>query len=257
MTAIRDLLDKNKLILYSLMVIIAFLLFALTHQEPRVSIKPIKVDKLTETEKLAKENMHLRERLARLEPATPVKIVTADKPSRAIYALPALAVINEGTRVPFETIYEDKAWIRPDFEPYWHSKQGQYSSLPNRIHSSYHRLFVTPGTAGLWKETSDQCGIAELSEQIKIPVYDDRPEDTLLVLAIQHQVADVIVLDNQVVLLGTPSRTGLQILAINNKDLVQSVSGEIPVQNNNQEYLFQTVTPDGYEVDYSNTLISF
>ncbi|HWI55073.1 MAG TPA: hypothetical protein VNT57_05245, partial [Desulfobacteria bacterium] len=76
----RDLLDKNKLILYLGIIIGAFGLFAMVHQEPRVSIKPVKESTMTQSEKLARDNQELRERLARLEPASPVKIIRAEQP---------------------------------------------------------------------------------------------------------------------------------------------------------------------------------
>ena len=257
MAELKDLVDKNKLLLYLLIIVAAFLTFSLAHQEPKVSIKPIKESKMTETEKLAKENHDLRDRLARLEPAAPVKIVTADEPSKAIETLPVLAVMSEGTRVPFETVYEDQSWARPDYEPYWHSKQGVWSKVPDRIHSSLHRLFVTPGTEGLWREVTYEAGIAEVADKIKLPVFDDKPENTLTVVALQYQITDVVVLNNQVVLLGVPSRNGMQVLAVNKQELIKSVSGELTTLNNNQEYLFQMVTPDGYEVDYNNAVVNF
>lgn len=257
MVVIKNLFDRNKLILYILVVIIAFLVFVLAHREPQVSIKPVKETQLDETQKLIKENQGLRERLAKLEPITPVKIVTADKPSAATDTLPVLSVMAEGTRIPFATVYQDKAWLRPDYEPYWHSKNGQWSNLPDRIHTSYHRLFVTLGTDSLWNETVHECGIAEFSDKIKLPVDVGKPEDTIAVVALQHEITDVIVLNNQVILIGTPARTGVQVLAINEQDLVQSVSGELAAHNDNQEYLFQMATPDGYELDYNNVMVNF
>lgn len=257
MVIIRNLFDRSKLILYILVVIIAFLLFVITHREPQVSIKPVKETQMDDTQKLIKENMVLRERLAKLEPVAPVKIVTADQPSAAIYALPVQSVMAEGTRIPFETVYQDKDWVRPDYEPYWHSKNGQWSNLPNRVHTSYHRLFITPGNASLWNETLHECGIAELADHIKLPVDDNRPEDTIAVVAVQQEISDVVVLNNQVILVGTPARTGLQVLAIDERELVQSVSGELLTKNSNQKYLFQAVTPDGYELDYNNVMVNF
>lgn len=259
MVVIKKLFDRNKLILYILIVIIAFLVFALSHRdrEPQVSIKPVNETKLDETQKLIKENQVLRERLAKLEPVTPVKIVSADKPSAVTDALPVLSVMFEGTMIPFETVYHDNAWVRPDYEPYWHSKNGQWSNLPDRIHTSYHRLFVTPGTESLWNETVHECGIAEFADKIHLPGNKDKPEDTIAVVAVQHEITDVVVLNNQVVLIGTPSRTGLQVLAIHEQDLIQSVSGELQAHNDSQEYLFHMVTPDGYELDYNNVIVNF
>lgn len=257
MAIIKNLFDRNKLIFYILVVILAFLVFVMAHREPQVSIKPVKETQLDETQKLIKENQGLRERLAKLEPITPVKIVTADKPSATTDTLPVLSVMAEGTRIPFETVFQDKAWVRPDYEPYWHSKNGQWSNLPDRIHTSYHRLFVTPGTDSLWNETVHECGIAEFQDKMKLPVHNNKPEDTIAVVAIQHEITDVVVLNNQVILIGTPSRTGVEVLAINERDLVQSVSGELEAHNDSQEYLFQMVTPDGYELDYNNVIVNF
>ncbi len=257
MSKIRNLLDQNKLVLYLLIIIVAFTAVSLAHREPKVSIKAVKEQNLTEAEKLTRENNVLRSRLAKLEPASPVKIVTDDKPSPAAEAFPVLAVLNEGTRVPFEVTYEDMFWVRPDYQPYWHSKLGQWSSIPDRIHTSYHHLFVAPGTAGLWNETIHEAGFAELAEKIKLPVYDDKPENTLAVVALQHQVTGIYVLNNQVILVGTPARTGIQVLSVNKQDLVKSESGELLAQNNNLEFLFQLVTPDGYETDYNNVMVSY
>jgi len=257
MVVIKSLFDRNKLILYILVIIIAFLVYALTQPKPQVSIKTVKESQLDETQRLVRENQGLRKRLAKLEPAIPVKIVTADKPSAATDTLSVLSVMIEGTRIPFETVYLDKAWVRPDYEPYWHSQNGQWSNLPDRIHSSYHRLFVTLGTESLWNETIHECGIAEFADRINLPVNENKPEDTIAVVAVQHQITDLVVLNNQVIMIGTPSRTGVQVLAIQERDLIQSLSGELVVHNDSQEYLFQLVTPDGYELDYRNVIVLF
>ncbi len=256
MTRISNLLDKNKLSLYVLIIVIVFLIFSVAHTEPQVSIRPVKENALTETEKLIKENYSLRERLIKLEPVSPVKIVTVDPPSKSIDTLPVLTVMSEGTRVPFDMVCEDPSWVRPDYEPYWHSKQGRWSRVPDRIQSSYHRLFVTLGTENLWNETIHDSGTVEIAGKIDLPVYDGKTDSTVAVVAIRHRITDIIILNNQVILLGAPSRTGIQILTINKQDLIRS-SGELIGQKNNQEYLFQLVTPDGYEIDYNNVVVSF
>jgi hypothetical protein len=257
MQQLKVFLDKNKLILYFFIIVIAFLIYYLVEQRPRVSIKPVNENSLSETEKLTREIMFIREQLAKLEPAAPVKIISSDQPSKAVEARSASSIILEGTHVPFKVIYEDLAWVRPDYQPYWHSKQGRWSKMPDRIHSAYHHFFVTPGTANLWEEAIYDSGIAELKRSISLPVYDEKPEDTIAVIAIKHKIEDVILLNNQVILLGTPARTGIQVLTINRYDLINSVSGEVIANNSSQDYLFQLVTPDGYEVDYNNVVINY
>lgn len=256
MAKFKDLLDKNKLTLYLLIIITVFIIFTTSNQKPKVSIKPVKEDNMSQLEKLAKDNRDLRERLANLEPTTPVKIVRAEQVSDTDN-IEVIDVLAEGTRLPFTTVYEDQAWIRPDYEPYWHSKPGLWSSIPDRIHSSYHHLFIATGTDGLWSEATHDSGIVEIEDKIKLPVYEDQPENTVAIIALQHQITDVLVFNNHIVLLGTPSRTGIQVLAFNKRDIINSISGEVFAQKNSQNYLFQLTTPDGYEVDYNNMMISY
>lgn len=251
-----NLLDKNKLILYTLVIVICFLAYTVTRQEPQVSIKPIKETKMTQVEKMAKESQELRERLARLEPLSPVKIIRNDLSSFP-EGVPVLNIMAEGTSIPFEVVYENPSWVRPVYEPYWHTSAGLRSSIPDLIHNSYHRLFVTPGTETLWNETIHDSGIAELAEKIKLPSYGSKSNSTIAIVSIRHKVIDVIVLDNQVVLVGIPSRTGVNVLAVDKEDLINSVSGEILAKNNSREYVFHLVTPDGYEFDYNTALVSF
>lgn len=257
MPDIRNLIDKNKLILYSLIIVIAFLVFSLIQQEPHVSIKPLNDSGMTEVARLASENRELRDRLAKVEPVSPVKIVAPEGPTESADNLPVLAVMAAGSRVPFDVVFEDGTWVRPAYQPYWHSKQGHWSNIPDRIQSSYHRLFVAPWSEGLWNETIHEVGIAELNDKMKLPVYDGEPANTITVIAIRQKVTDMITLNNQVVLLGTPTRTGLQVISLNRQDLLNSVSGELPANNDSQNYLFQMATPDGFEIDYCNAIVNY
>lgn len=253
----KNLFAKNKIYVYLLIILLSFAIFAFVHQEPKVSIKPISQNKMTELEKLAKENQDLRERLGKLEPVTPVKIVSNNQPPKSVETVPVTSVISDGTSLPFKTVYQDPEWVRPDYEPYWHSKLGQFSNIAERINSSYHRIFVTPATETLWSETLHECGIAELEDKIKLPDYGSNPQDTIVVVAMQYNITNAVLLNNQIALIGTPSRNGVQVIAFNKNDIINSVSGEIIAQNNSQEYLFQLVTPDGYEIDYNSAIISF
>lgn len=257
MPKIKNMIDKNKLVLYLFIVTLAFLVFALIQREPQVTIKPVNDARMKETARLAQENRDLRERLLKIEPAAPVKIVTPEQPASTVDSLPVLAIMAAGNRIPFELVHEDGAWMRPAYQPYWHSRQGQWSSVPDRIQNSYHRLFVTPWTESLWTETIHQVGIAELNDKIHLPVYDDDPANTIAIVAIRQKITDVLILNNQVLLVGTPARSGLQIITLNRQDLINSVSGELLAHNDNQDYLFQLATPDGYEVDFSNAIVNF
>ena len=257
MSKLMDLLAKNRLTLYVLIISLTFMIFTLVHDKPKVSIQTVNENQLTEMEKTLKENRELKNRLAKLEPPAPVKMVASDSIIPVKQTLSALTVMEEGIQVPFEEVYQDTAWVRPDFQPYWHSINGQWSSVPDRIHNSYHRLFVTQGSPVLWGETLHNCGIAELAGDIELPVYGNKASDSVAIIAVNHMVTEIIVFDNQVVLVGTPERTGIQVLSVDLRDLVSSVSGEIMALNENKKFIFQLVTPDGYEIDHNNMTASF
>ncbi len=257
MSKLKDLIAKNRLTIYVLIICVTFMIFTMTHEKPKVSIQTVNESQMTEMEKTLRENRDLKNRLAKLEPPAPVKMVASDNIIPVDLTLSPLTVIEEGIQIPFEKVYEDPAWVRPDYQPYWHSINGQWSSVPDRIHNSYHRLFVTQGTPVLWNEALHNCGIAELSGDIELPVYGNKASDTVAIIAVNHLVADIFLYNNQVVLAGTPARTGIQVLAVDLRDLVNSVTGEVMALNNNKKFIFQLITPDGYEIDYNNVTVSF
>ncbi|WP_418791485.1 hypothetical protein [Phosphitispora sp. TUW77] len=257
MSKIKNLYVKNRLAFYMLIISATFLIFTLVHDKPKISIQTVNENQLTQMEKTLKENQELKNRLAKLEPSTPVKMVASDSIIPAEKTHSPLMIMEEGIQVPFEEIYQDTAWVRPDYQPYWHSINGQWSNVPDRIHNSYHRLFATQGSPVLWNETLHNCGIAELAGDIELPVYSNKATDTVAIISVNHMITNIIVYNNQVILVGTPERSGIQVLAVDLRDLVLSVSGEVMALNKNKKFVFQLVTPDGYEIDYNNVTISF
>lgn len=245
----RDILDKRKLITYLLIIVAAFTIFDLGGRSPKVSIKPVAEYQMTELENLVKENHSLQQRLTKLEPASPVKIVGTGSLPELITAQPVVTVVSEGIPVPFLAVYSDPAWVRPDYQPYWHSSTDRSLSIPDLVGNAHHRLFVTSGNKVLWDETARSIGITELAEKLKLPIDGKNPGDVVIVVTFNHQVADIFVLNNQVVLLGNPARNGLQVLALNKEDLFPANSNR-PEGKNQGQYFFQLVTPDGYEIDW-------
>jgi len=235
MAKFKELLDRNRLTLYVLIISVTFMLFLVGQEKPRVSIRTINESQLTEMEKVARENRDLKSRLAKLEPATPVKMVASDSAIANRSTFSPLTVMEDGRPVPFEIVYEDPSWVRPDYQPYWHSIKGQWSNIPDRIHNSYHRLFISQGTPVLWNETLHNSGIAELAGDIKLPVFGNKTSETIAIVCANHLVTDIFVFGNQVTLVGTPSRTGVQVLAADIRELIGSTSGEIMALNNNKK----------------------
>jgi hypothetical protein len=59
----------------------------------------------------------------------------------------------------------------------------------------------------------------------------------------KSNVQKIVILNNQVIVVVEPTRNGLQVLTIPD-ELIQPT-------NKNEPIIYQMVTPEGYEIDYS------
>lgn len=191
----------------------------------------------------------LEERIKRLEPGTPRDIddppfYNGSFPSK-LY--PASEVIKNGFELPLDIGYNNPTWRRQAYKSYWHStvSGGRWSYVPNRIHYGMHRLFTTYPTASVYYDFVHDLGIEEESKQI--PIKNGGPFDYIKVVVMQGQVQRILAYGNQVVLIVKPTRNGLQSLDIPVKKLSPA--------NKKEPILFQLVTEQGDEIDYS--LISY
>lgn len=191
----------------------------------------------------------LEDRIKRLEPETPKDI---DDPPFYHDAFPTKLypvseVISKGIELPLDIVYSDPNWKRQAYKSYWHStvSGGRWSYVPNRIHYGMHRLFTTYTTASIYYDFINDLGIEE--ESNKIPIKNGGPFEYIKVVVMQGQVQRVITYGNQVVLIVKPTRYGLQSLDIPVKKLSPA--------NKKEPILFQLVTEQGDEIDYS--LISY
>ncbi|MEL7610375.1 MAG: hypothetical protein AAGU74_12860 [Bacillota bacterium] len=180
----------------------------------------------------------------RLEPETPQDIddsTFVDPPPSKV--LPVEVVLDEGREIPLQFAYDDPEWERQAYKAYWHSSYGRWSYVPIRIHYALHRIFATYPTASIWYDFEHDLGIAEESEAFQMPAGN--PFDTIVLVVMQTKVEKMITLGNQVVLVGRPSLTGLQVFLVPVK--------QIQPDNPQESILFQLVTEEGDEID-STTL---
>ena len=154
---------------------------------------------------------------------------------------PVETVIKKGREIPALFDYNDPKWERPAYKAYWHSSYGRWSYVPNLIHSALHRIFVTYPTASIFYDFVHELGIAEESDSFER--HSGGPFDRIELVVMQTRIEKIVTLGNQVVVIGKPALTGLQVLSIPVKyiepdDLKQSI-------------LFQLVTSDGGEIDFA------
>ena len=151
-------------------------------------------------------------------------------------------VIEKGEEIPIHFIYNDPDRKRPAYKDYWHSEYGRWSYVPHRIHYAMHRIFSTYATASIFYDFIHDLGIAEESNNF-INYESTSPFDFLQVVVMNTLIEKIITYENQIVIIGTPQRTGLQAIII-------PTSKIHPIENTNN-ILIQLVTPDGYEIDYT------
>ncbi|QOR68813.1 hypothetical protein IM538_03965 [Cytobacillus suaedae] len=195
------------------------------------------------SQKLEMENEELKQRIKRLEPPEPVNI--QDPPwgelSFPSKIFPISEVIHKGTNIPFDVIVDKPEYERPAYNELWHSTIGRWSYVPNRIHFALHRLFANYdiGLSG-WYDFEHNMGIT-------IPMFQNEKALDLYIVTFQTRVFNVYTKGNQVVVVGTPQRSGVQVITITTKDLKPF--------NKKENILIQLATKDGNEIDYS--LISY
>lgn len=183
-------------------------------------------------------------RLKQLEPPHPVTIIQSPEEVAAeghqpedVQAIPR--VIKEGMSIPFQIIKDDPDYKRPVYEKYWHSTYGggRWAYVPMRIQYALHRLFTTYdiGLSNLY-DFQQNVGIV-------FPVFQNQTDLDLYIVAFQTEITDVYTSGNQVVVVGRPTRDGVQVVTVKTGDLRPSEAGK--------GLLIQLATPQGDELDQS------
>lgn len=184
-------------------------------------------------------------RLKQLEPEQPIDIKS--KPIANI-PLPSKVfsisdVIKKGNDVKIDFVYNDPNWNRPAYKSYWHStvSGGRWSYVPNRINYSLHDIFTIYATASIYYDFAHNLGIWDESESFN---WDgSKTLENIMLVTMNSNIKKIVTYGNQVVVIVEPARRGLQVFAIPN-DVLKPVDKKSSI-------MFQLVTPDKYELDYS------
>ncbi|WP_339199045.1 hypothetical protein MKY27_07290 [Solibacillus sp. FSL R5-0449] len=212
-----------------------------------ISIAPFcKAEELNEAKSLEEKIEDLKEklkeaenRLQNLEPSKPENI--SDPPWKEQPFPSNIVQISEvmknGTKIPFEVIVNKPDYKRPAYEEHWYSKTGRWSYIPSRVHYALHRLFTNYdiGISG-WYDFEHNLGLS-------IPMFQNENDLDLYIVAFQTEITDVYTLGNQVVVVGHPKRTGVQVITVK--------TGAINPLNKKESLLVQLATQSGDEIDYS------
>jgi hypothetical protein len=199
---------------------------------------------VNDSEEVNKRVEELEKRLKQLEPPKPIQIVKEPEEVEAEQYYPSDTmtipeVMDKGTKIHFNIIKNDPNYERPVYDEHWHSTYwgGRWSYVPNRIHYALHRLFTTYDI-GISGELNFKQNVG-----FDFPMFQNKTDLDLYIVIFQTAVTDVYTKENQVVVVGTPERNGVQVLTIKTGDLHPSDLRKL--------LLIQLATPLGHELDYS------
>ena len=189
----------------------------------------------------------LEQRLDYLEPPEPITILDSPLPFEKdtevhfpTDVIPISEVLKEGTKIHFKVIKSEPNYIRPIYEEHWHSTTGRWSYIPSRIHNSLHRIFPFYAI-GISAEFSFQHNLG-----VFFPTDMNETDLDLYIVVFQTTITDVYTKGNQVVVVGTPKRTGVEVISIKTADIHPSIK---------EKLLLVQLATNGGELDYS--LISY
>ncbi|WP_245639421.1 hypothetical protein [Viridibacillus arvi] len=190
-----------------------------------------------------KRIQELKQRLDSLEPPEPTTILDSPFPFEKgtevhfpTDVIPISEVLKEGTKIPFKIIKSEPNYIRPIYEEDWHSTTGRWSYIPSRIHYSLHRIFPFYAI-----EISEELNFTQ-NVGISFPTDINETDLDLYIVMFQTNITDVYTKGNQVVVVGTPKRTGVEVINIKIADIHPS---------NKEKFLLVQLATNGDELDYS------
>lgn len=139
--------------------------------------------------------------------------------------------ISEENEVPFAFKYINDDYKRPVYDPIWKEKYEEgLCYMPTKICEGLHNLFVLPEDPENRLTFLERLGFHEEHTII------EKNETSFLIYKF---IPDkIIILDNELLIIGVPNRTGAHLIAIDNSKLTDTIN------------LVKLVTPTLLELDY-------
>jgi hypothetical protein len=187
----------------------------------------------------------LAQRLRQLEPPEPSSLqALPGEPELERHgprsALPLPDVIRSGaSSIPFRVIHDDPDYRRPVYEEHWHSTYwgGRWSYMPSRVHHALHRLFATYDI-GLSGELEFKSNVG-----VQFPMFQNETDLDLYLVVFQTAIQNVYSIGNQIVVVGKPRRTGVEVITVKTRPIRPSERDRL--------LLIQLATSTGDELDYA------
>jgi len=187
--------------------------------------------------RLKSENALLKDELSKYIPLEEGVIKEQHcKQNSSLKTLDIETVQENGEILPFKINYQNKDYRRPIYNPLWkkYYKMG-WSYIPQKVCENLHTLFIIPKEPD---RRADFLGSLGFSEEYK-PVQNS----DVGFLIYNFTVRKVVVFTNQIIITGTPSRTGAEIISISKQFL-----------KGRGKYFVQLATPDNWEIDFDSMM---
>lgn len=141
------------------------------------------------------------------------------------------SIITQGKKIPFNFNYRNPLYKRPLYDPLWKANyKRNWCYIPTQIEYNLHRILIIPKNHDNQKDFFGKLGFQEKFQPIKPQEYG--------LMVYNFNVSDIKLYKNQLLLIGTPSRTGAQILSISKNSIADY-----------GEYIVKLTTPDNSEID--------
>jgi len=151
-------------------------------------------------------------------------------------------ILHKGKSLAYIFTYSDEEYLRPIYSNTW--KQAYYQGwlyIPRKIISARHSFFTYVGGAGKTFDIEGELGF--------YPNISIDNQNYINILIYNFDLQNVIQLENEIVIAGTPIKKGVQIISIKVDD--------VAMQANDEEYIsIHLCTPTGFEIDYQNVKFS-
>jgi hypothetical protein len=192
---------------------------------------------------LMKHNLKLQKELSFYIPVVesnydPDNVMTKElckplPPSFPLEEKPIRDMRIEGQDIQIKIIYEDATYQRPVYDPAWKEHYKKYwAYVPSQICLNFNHLFVLPKEPDEVKMLLGMLSFSESNVNLK------KNETGFLIY--EFHVDHCIAFHRQLLFVGTPQRTGVSYITIDNRNL-----------NEYTHYLARIITPDNEEIDYS------
>ena len=133
--------------------------------------------------------------------------------------------------IDYDIIYNNKTYKTPVFHPEWREHYDRdWCYIPRKMYINMKRVFVLPEDADVAYDLCGELGFFQSYPKIE--------KDKIAILVNNFNVTKVETYEDNVLMQGTPSRTGMQVVVIPKSKLIKGT-----------EYAVRLVTSDECEID--------